>query len=93
MGLRPTEFWSMTFWEYTTFSNSIKEEQSRLWWHTSSLLCMQANLNRDSKKRPTPYKPQDFHPYSDGVEQQKDLRPTEANIDWLQKMGKKLSNG
>jgi hypothetical protein len=54
---------------------------------------MQANLNRDSKKRPTPYKPQDFHPYSDGVEQQKDLRPTEANIDWLQKMGQKLSNG
>ena len=33
------------------------------WAHTSSMLAMLANANRDRKKKPMPFKPVDFSPY------------------------------
>lgn len=65
MGLLPMQFWSLTFFEYASYSKHLRYEDSRQWWHTSSLLAMTANVNRDPKKTPTPYKPKDFHPYPD----------------------------
>lgn len=35
------------------------------WDHTSALLAMLANCNRDPKKRPRPYRPADFHPLTE----------------------------
>jgi len=35
----------------------------QLWAHTSSLLALVANVNRDVKKRPRPFKPADFNPH------------------------------
>ena len=32
------------------------------WAHTSTVLAMIANVNRDTGKRPTPFKPADFNP-------------------------------
>ena len=32
------------------------------WSHTATLLAMTANVNRNPKKRATPYSPLDFHP-------------------------------
>lgn len=40
------------------------EEDKRLWNHTASLMAMHANINRDSKRTPQPYKPADFNPHT-----------------------------
>ncbi len=37
------------------------------WNHTAALLAMMANVNRDRKKKPTPFKPADFNPYAAGT--------------------------
>ena len=34
------------------------------WEHTSSLMALVANANRDPKRKPTPFKPADFNPYA-----------------------------
>ena len=34
------------------------------WTHTSSVLAMIANVNRDKKKKPSPFKPDDFNPFA-----------------------------
>jgi hypothetical protein len=33
------------------------------WQHTSSVLCMLANINRDPKQKRSAYKPSDFNPF------------------------------
>lgn len=33
------------------------------WNHTAAVLAMLANLHRDQRKKPSPYKPADFHPH------------------------------
>lgn len=32
------------------------------WTHTSAILCLVANVNRDPKQKPSPYVPDDFNP-------------------------------
>lgn len=32
------------------------------WSHTSAVMALLANVHRDPKKKPSPYKPDDFHP-------------------------------
>ncbi len=32
------------------------------WSHTSAVMALLANVHRDPKKKPSPYKPADFHP-------------------------------
>jgi hypothetical protein len=33
------------------------------WSRTSAIMCLIANVNRDPKRKSTPYKPSDFNPY------------------------------
>ena len=33
------------------------------WMRTAHVLCMMANINRDEKKKKTPFKPSDFMPF------------------------------
>ena len=33
------------------------------WSHTSALLALLANIHRDRKRKPTPYRPADFNPH------------------------------
>lgn len=33
------------------------------WNHTAALMALIANCHREPRKKPTPYKPADFHPY------------------------------
>lgn len=37
--------------------------QRERWDHTASLMALIASCHRDSKKRRSPYKPQEFHPF------------------------------
>ena len=42
----------------------MAEARSReRWHHTSALLALTANIHRDRRKKPSPYKPEDFNPY------------------------------
>jgi hypothetical protein len=42
----------------------MAEARSReRWAHTSALLALTANVHRDHRKKPAPYKPADFNPY------------------------------
>ena len=63
MGLLPEQFWSMTFFELASYSAHARHQDERAWLHTSSLMALHANLNRDSKRKPQPYTAQDFNPY------------------------------
>jgi hypothetical protein len=65
LGLRPNEFWSFTFFELFAFSQGKIDDDQRLWHHTSSVMALFANANRDPKRRPTPFDPADFTPYKD----------------------------
>ena len=43
----------------------MAEGRSRAEWsHTSSVLALIANTNRDKKRKPTPFVPADFDPWS-----------------------------
>ncbi len=42
----------------------MAEGRSRAQWnHTSHLMAMTANVNRDPAKKPSPYQPGDFNPF------------------------------
>jgi len=53
----------------------VREE----WNHTSQLMCLTANINRDPKRKPKPYAPADFHP----LERARAARPIPADISVL----------
>ena len=82
-GLRPREFWDLTFAEFAFIVKGETDRDRRLWEHTSSVMALMANVNRDSKRRPQPYKAEDFSPYTpkenqtsrghDITDEQKDL--------------------
>lgn len=38
------------------------DRDRRMWEHTSSLMALMANTNRDSKRKPQPYTAADFSP-------------------------------
>jgi len=49
----------------------MAEGRSRAEWsHTASILALIANTNRDKRKKPTPFTPADFNPWS----KRKDIR-------------------
>ena len=52
------------------------------WNHTAALLAMMANVNRDRKKKPTPFKPADFSPYVSGTKKT-GMAVTSQNIGML----------
>ena len=43
------------------------------WSHTSAVLALIANVNRDAKKRPRPFQPSDFDPHTTGKKEQQDV--------------------
>lgn len=68
-GLRPREFWDMTFMEFAAFARGETDRDRRKWEHTSSVMALFANANRDPKRRPQPFTPEDFSPYSENQSQ------------------------
>jgi len=59
----------------------MSEGNSRAHWaHTSAVLAMIANVNRDAKKRPRAYQPSDFDPHTaDKSEKQDVIRIDDEN--------------
>jgi hypothetical protein len=49
------------------------------WDHTSAILWIQAEINRDKKKRSRPFRPEDFHPLR-GRKVKEDIRIEKAPI-------------
>jgi len=63
LGLRPREFWDLTFAEFAFVVKGENDRDRRLWEHTSSVMALMANSNRDPKRRPQAYTVDDFNPY------------------------------
>ncbi len=81
----------MTFFELASYSRYIRRQDERQWWHTSSLMALHANMNRDSKKKPNPYKAADFFPYNDERKKAKFVRgltteEKDLTAGWAQKL-------
>tara|TARA_R110002012_G_scaffold289633_1_gene482772 strand:- start:273 stop:578 length:306 start_codon:yes stop_codon:yes gene_type:complete len=68
LGILPEQFWTLTFFELASISKGKLNQDKTLWNHTSTVMSLMANANRNSKKRPTPYKPSDFNPYHEELE-------------------------
>jgi len=80
MGILPDQFWSLTFFELASYSRSLVNKDKILWNHTSTVMSLIANANRDPKRKPTPYSPQDFNPYKDEDENSEQNEITEEQI-------------
>ena len=50
------------------------------WVQTSAVLAMLANANRDPKKKPRPYQPNDFNPFARRAAKQRPLPPAPVSI-------------
>lgn len=53
------------------------------WWHTAALLAMQANRDRDRKKRRSPYTAAEFHPHFAHQRKREGLPVTRDSISML----------
>jgi len=52
------------------------------WGQTSSVLAMLANANRDPKKKPSPFRPEDFNPWA-GRERRRKRAAVKGGIEML----------
>ena len=84
MGLMPNEFWSLTFFELAAISRGKVNQDKLLWNHTSTVMSLMANANRNPKKKPSPYKPSDFNPYTEEKEKTPQ-GPTKEQIEIISK--------
>ena len=94
MGLLPETFWSLTFFEYASYSRFHQEQDKRAWWHTASMMALQANMNRDSKRNPSPFKAESFYPYETKKKKAKFVRgmtqeERDLTSQWAQKLHEK----
>jgi hypothetical protein len=55
----------------------VESHRREAWHHTAQVLCLIANVNRDSKKRRSPFKPWEFHPMESAAQQ-----PITSRISW-----------
>jgi hypothetical protein len=61
----------------------MAEARSReRWAHTSALLALTANVHRDQRKKPAPYKPADFNPH----QRRRELAVRKVPIDVLKQV-------
>lgn len=66
LGLKPNEFYSMLPKHFYKFCEArykyLENKEYADNMRNANILCMLANINRDKKKKPTPFKPIDFMP-------------------------------
>lgn len=66
LGLKPKEFYEMLPIDFFDFAEQqgkrIENENKQNDMRLANILCMLAEINRDKKKKPTPYKASDFMP-------------------------------
>lgn len=61
----------------------MAEARSReRWAHTSAVLALTANVHRDQRKKPAPYKPTDFNPH----QRRRELPGRKASIQVLKQV-------
>lgn len=60
MGVDPDRFWDYTVAEAFSILKRLENGDRLHWNHTSSLMCLLANINSSKSKT---FKPDDFNPY------------------------------
>lgn len=80
-GIKPSEFWQMTYREYCFYVNeqvkTFELKEKLEWQRTASLLCLLANINRDTKKRKKAYEVDEFMPC--GMREKKERKVMSVN--------------
>ena len=56
------EFWSLTLAQFDALARRYKDEQRRLDYRSAMICSILAEINRDRKRRPRPFSPDDFMP-------------------------------
>jgi hypothetical protein len=51
-----------------------RRKRQEAWDHTAAVLALLANCHRDTKRRPRPYSPADFHPLQDATPRRRSKR-------------------
>jgi hypothetical protein len=59
------------------------------WEKASSVMCLLANINRDSKAKPEPFNLSDFHPMREKVKRQPDIMCGKGSWPKIEKLAKK----
>lgn len=89
----------MTFFELACYSSYSRNKDEMHWWHTSSMMALHANMQRDPKKNAKGYEAKDFHPYAtDKIDPRKAKfvrglteEERELHAEWAQKL--RMKNG
>jgi len=62
LGLSDEEFWHLTLAQFNALAKRYDEQQERQDYRAALICTVLAEINRDRKKRPRPFKPEDFMP-------------------------------
>jgi len=60
--LADAEFWHLTLAEFDALCRRAKLKDESAWRRMAMICCLTANINRDSKSKPTPFEIEDFMP-------------------------------
>lgn len=80
-GISVEEFWDMSYYEFGLASLKSRHNFETKAAFNRDILCLLANINRDDKRKPSPFKGSDFYKLSfdkDEVEELKLLTPEEV---------------
>jgi hypothetical protein len=82
VGLSPEEFWNLTWYDWVMYMYRFyKENERRLSDQelvvslNGDLMALIANVNRDDKKRPTPFSKHDFYKFSEDTQLKEEYDP------------------
>lgn len=67
----------MTLRELVWAAEAVQHDR---WNHTAHVMCLLANLHRDPRRHPRPYRMVDFHPYLAAL--RKPVRPDVDGRNW-----------
>jgi hypothetical protein len=76
-GLKPDEFWNMTFFEWSCFQNGLLERDQTRWNHTGAVMAMLFNINRGRGQ--SAKSANDFNPYAKGMASPEQNKPMTAD--------------
>ena len=76
LGLKPAEFWRMTFREINLIIDGFNERERRNNYRAAMIVAAIYNVNMDTKKRKNPYTPAEIL----GEEKENDMVETAKNL-------------
>jgi hypothetical protein len=76
--LASEEFWHLTMVEFSALVERHKEEQHGMYYRAAMVCSLIAETNRDKKKHPKPFTPDDFMPKAKKSRRMSDAKMSDA---------------